>query len=144
MTSRVKRNRQDTWGWKIIARPRVRRSRGINDSEHIRSVSRLRTPETKHQQGQAVVEARAVTWYHSDSDFWDMALSLCPICPAVAHGGTIHGFFHIWRVAAVVVVACAGGIGPSSLRQTLVYVSSVECAGEGPFLASCGGHGRET
>jgi hypothetical protein len=78
------------------------------------------------------------------ADFGDMALTLCTICTAVAHGRPVHGFFRVGRVAAVVVVACARGVGPCTLRQAFVDVARVEGAGEGALCAGGSLHGWET
>ena len=79
------------------------------------------------------VPARRVSMAHdvvSYTDFGDVALTLCTICAAVAHGRPVHGFFHVGRVALVVVVAGARGIGSCALRQAFVDVARVEGAGE--------------
>lgn len=70
----------------------------------------------------------------SNTNFWDVALTLCTICAAVAHGRPVHGFFHVWRVARVVVVRVR--IGACSLGEAFVYVPSVKGTGEGAFGAN--------
>jgi hypothetical protein len=81
------------------------------------------------------------------ADFGDMALTLCTICTAVAHGRPVHGFLHIGRIAPVVVIARAGGLWSGSLCEALVHVPVVEGVAEGAFGAGCGGcggYGRKT
>lgn len=62
----------------------------------------------------------------SNTNFWDVALTLCTICAAVAHGRPVHGFFHVWRVARVVVVIVR--IGPCSASQTFVDMPCIKGA----------------
>jgi hypothetical protein len=72
----------------------------------------------------------------SNTNFWDVALTLCTICAAVAHGRPIHGFFHVWRVARVVAVIVR--VGPCSPGQAFIDVPRIKGAGKGAFGAGIG------
>lgn len=63
----------------------------------------------------------------------DMTLALSPIRSSVTHGSSIHRLLH---VRLVVRIAWSRRHRSRTLRQALIEVALVECAGERSFLTS--------
>jgi len=65
--------------------------------------------------------------------FWNVTLTLCAICSPIAHGGSIHGLFHVWLVVGI---PGSRQHGSSTLCQASGKVALIERVGERSFLAS--------
>jgi hypothetical protein len=111
---------------------------GYKKFGHDRRVQQRRKHTSIYRNTYARRGIQPLAWHTErlNTNFRHVALTLCAVCSAVAHSGAIHGFFHVWRIAAVVVVACTRRTGPGSLCQAFIDVSSVECTGEGALCAS--------